>query len=279
MSASASAPAARTILEGPLPGVALAVDAYGSPAAPTVLVWLHGELGALDEARLADAVVTAQADGVRVLVPHLPGWGESPGGEHFFTIEDLALALWWAVERSSSAAVVLGGHGLGAAVAAEMAVEQPARVAGLLLAAPFGLFREDDTGIDLFGTLPGELMPHLYADPKGPLPARHFPPAATPYERGLVAIRRVEVLGAASRYLFPIPDTGIASRLYRVDRVPVTLVFGRGDGLVPLSLAQDWQRSVPHARIEIVEDAAHMVPYETDHVARLLAELCRPAGG
>lgn len=263
----------RTTISGPLSGVELVIDRAGSGDSSPV-VWIHGELGHLDgfgTAPLGPSLTSAS----EVLAMHLPGWGIASGVERFDRLDDLAMAMWWALDRSPGAQrpVVLAGHGLGAALVAEMAVQQPGRTHGLLLAAPFGMFRADEPGLDLFGTMPADMMPSLYGDPAGEVAMRHFPKPVDAHARGLAAIRRVETLGASSRFIFPIPDTGIAARLYRVAEVPTTLAFGAGDGLVPVSLAADWSSALPHARVIVVEGAGHMLPYETDDVERAAAAL------
>ncbi len=268
----------RLEIEGPLNGVRFSIDVAGTIGSATPVVWLHGEFGEMGSFGVAPRGAALIAS-TMVIVPHLPGWGLSVGVEHFTRLDDLAMAVWWALDRlgSDTSRVVLGGHGLGAALGAEMAAQQPGRCAGVLLAAPFGMFRADEPGIDVFGTMPSDLMPHLYADPTGPLQALHFPAPVDAHHRGLAAIRRVETLGAAGRFVFPIPDTGIADRLYRLADVPVALVFGARDGIVPVSLAADWAAALPHAHVEIVESASHMVPYETDDVERLLGALATVA--
>jgi len=270
---SAPATVGRTTITGPLAGVELVIDRAGAGDAAPV-VWIHGELGHLDGFGSAPLGPTLTSAG-EVLAMHLPGWGVATGVERFDRLDDLAMALWWALDRSASGQrnVVLAGHGLGAALAAEMAVQQPGRTHGLLLAAPFGMFRTDEPGLDLFGTMPADMMASLYGDPTGEVAMRHFPKPIDAHARGLSAIRRVETLGASSRFIFPIPDTGITARLYRVADVPTTLVFGSGDGLVPVSLAADWSRALPHARVVVVDGAGHMLPYETDDVEREAAAL------
>ena len=168
--------------------------------------------------------------------------------------------------------MLLVGHGIGALLGIELAAQQPDRVRAIVAAAPFGMVDERDPGADFFALLPPDLMPHLYVDPKGELPARHFPPPADAHSKGLSAIRRVIVLGAASRFLFPLPDTGVKRRLYRLAGIPVDLVFGARDGLIPAASRDLWATAMPDAEITVVDDAAHMLPYESDAVARLVEQ-------
>jgi pimeloyl-ACP methyl ester carboxylesterase len=247
----------RIEVDGPLSGHSVVIDEHGTATGMPVVL-LHGELGAFEQLPLGAGV----SDECRILAVHLPGWGVSQGGDRFANLGELATALWWALDSIGVGAAVVAGHGVGATAGVEMAIQQPGRVIGLCLAAPYGLFRTDDPGVDLFGTLPKELMRSLYEDAEGPVAQAHFPAPADAHERGLASIRRVVVLGAASRYLFPIPDTGVSDRLYRLGPVPVVALFGGADRLVPAGLSEDWAALLPKAEVRVLEGATHMHPYE-----------------
>jgi pimeloyl-ACP methyl ester carboxylesterase len=118
-------------------------------------------------------------------------------------------------------------------------------------------------------------MPHVYADPNGPVMAAHYPAPTDAYERGLQAIRRVEVLGSASRFVFPLPDTNIVKRAYRIAGVPMSLVFGERDGVVPPEMAHNWSKVFPSASVRTVAGTAHMTPYESDAVAEEVAAMVK----
>jgi pimeloyl-ACP methyl ester carboxylesterase len=253
-------------IDGPFEGMTFVLDQHGDGSAADV-VWLHGEWGALDGVPW-DERTTERA---RVHEVHLPGWGVSTGVERFDSLQQLATAVWWALDRCELDRVLLAGHGIGAALAFELAAQQPQRVLGVVAAAPFGIVLEEEPGADLFGLLARDVLPHLYTDPAGELVARHFPPPADAHEKGLASIRRVEVLGAASRFLFPLPDTDVASRLYRLADVPVELLWGADDGLVPAAVAAEWERHLPRARSTVVDGVAHMLPYECDALGRAVA--------
>lgn len=251
-------------IPGPMEGVTFVVEESGPADGPCV-VWLHDAWGQLDDPPI-------DVDGARVLTLHHPGWGVADGVERFLTLTDLAIGYWWLLDRLDADDIVLAGHGIGATIAIEMAAQQPQRVRAVVGATPFGLVDDRDPGEDFFALLPPHLLPHLYVDPTGDLVTRHFPPPADAYEKGLAAIRRVQVLGSASRYLFPLPDTGIDARLYRLADLPVDLLFGAKDGVVPEASRRLWEQAMPSATIEMVDDAAHMLPYESDAFARRVAE-------
>jgi len=258
----------RQVIEGPLNGLSFVVDRTDYRGGPLV-VFLHSAWGAFGEAPLGDQVMST----MDVATVHLPGWGLSKGVEHFDDISELALALWWVIEYLSSEPVVLVGHCLGGALAVEMAIMQPSKVRGLTLSNPFGFFNASYPGADIFGLLPKDMMHLVYVDPAGSIATTHHPPPNDAYERGLMALRRVEVLGAASRFMFPLPDTNIARRAYRLSHTPITVLFGEKDGIVPSQLASEWAASFPHAMIKTVPRTAHMTPYESGALGMAVSHL------
>jgi pimeloyl-ACP methyl ester carboxylesterase len=250
------------------PALSIFIDRHGS--GPRTLVWLHSEWGAFDDPPVDEAVLA----GTQVLVLHLPGWGVSSGVESMATLGDVATACWAAIDHLMCDGVVLVGHGIGATVACEMAVQQPRRVEHLSMICPFGIWSDEIGGADIFGLTPGDLMPSMYRDPQGDCAREQFPRPSNDRERALLAVHRAVVLGAAARFIFPFPDTGLADRLYRLAPVEVSLLWGECDGVVPPKMADEWRRLIPHAVCVMVPDAGHMLPYETAaldrHVATVL---------
>jgi len=236
----------------------------------STVVWIHGEFGSFEDPPFSKEVQAL----ANMVVIHIPGWGKSTSVNDIDRLDQLATAMWWAVEEiCGESPVLLAGHGLGGTIAVEMAIQQPRLTSGLLLAAPFGFFDESDPGVDIFALLPKDLMKFLYMNPNSELAKKQFPSSDDGYERGLIAIRRVEVLGAASRYLFPIPDTNIGDRAYRLSKVPMCVLFGKSDGAVPTGLLAQWKESFPHAEIQVIDDAGHMLPYETTSLDRALGKM------
>jgi pimeloyl-ACP methyl ester carboxylesterase len=251
----------RRVVEGPFAGVKIVIDVTGSGDVP--LIWLHSEWGTYGDPPLSERVLAS----AKVITINHPGWGVSEGIETILSLTDLATAYWWALDQLDFVTpVVIAGHGIGATIAAEMIAQQPQRTMGAVFVTPFGFFREDFPGVDIFALLPKDVMVHMYADPDGAVASAHWPPAADGYERGMQAIRRVSVLGAASRFLFPIPDTGVKRRLYRLRSTPIRLMFGAQDGVVPPELSDLWLAALPDAECTIVQGAGHMLPYEVPDV-------------
>ena len=59
-------------------------------------------------------------------------------------------------------------------------------------------------------------------------------------------------LAMAGKILFPIPNRGVARRLYLL-RAPTLIVWGAGDRLIAPVYAERWAKSIPGAKVTIVE--------------------------
>ena len=68
-------------------------------------------------------------------------------------------------------------------------------------------------------------------------------------------------LAQAGKILFPIPNRRLSKRLYRLEAESL-LVWGVSDRLIIPAYAKRWQALVPNARVETIDGAGHMLPYE-----------------
>jgi len=235
------------------------------------LLFLPGACGLFRD----DPFVAALAARHRVAAPLYPAFADSQGAENLRTMQDVVL---WAFDLLDALGIerpVVVGHSLGGMIAAEMAALCPREVERLVLAAPTGLWLDAHPIPDLFAPLPFELPALLFSD--AALGARLLTSGAGPdaaddpaafarrfEEPGFLQeflIENARRLGMAGKLLFPIPDRGIAERLYRV-RAQTTLVWGESDRLIEPVYASLWQRLLPEARLLRVPDAGHMLPYE-----------------
>jgi pimeloyl-ACP methyl ester carboxylesterase len=68
-------------------------------------------------------------------------------------------------------------------------------------------------------------------------------------------------MGMAGKILFPIPNRQVAKRLYRLS-APTLILWGRSDALIPPVYAEKWRQLIAGARLQLIDAAGHMVPYE-----------------
>ena len=79
-------------------------------------------------------------------------------------------------------------------------------------------------------------------------------------------------LSMAGKILFPIPNRRLSKRLYRLT-APTLVVWGAADRLIVPAYAERWKTMIPGARVVMVENAGHMLPYEQpDALVRALGE-------
>ena len=81
------------------------------------------------------------------------------------------------------------------------------------------------------------------------------------------------MLGSAGKLLFPVPDRGLADRLYRI-KARTRIIWGANDRLIDPRYGRVFEQAIANADLTMVPEAGHMVPYEqTDAVLEVIAGL------
>jgi pimeloyl-ACP methyl ester carboxylesterase len=222
------------------------------------LVYLHGAGGMTAE----DSLLTALAKRWHVFAPFLPGYGETEECGSLRDMLDFTLHTADVVEALGLKDPILVGHSMGGMIAAEMAALAPNDVSRLALIAPAGLWLEDHPIPDLFSLLPFELPKYLFHDPEA---------GAALMTAGLkmddpkflqdYLIRNARQLGMAGKLLFPIPERGLAGRLYRI-KAKTVIVWGESDRLIPPVYGPAFAVAITGAKLVKVAEAGHMVVME-----------------
>jgi pimeloyl-ACP methyl ester carboxylesterase len=214
------------------------------------LVYLHGLYGVKADA----ALIAALAQTHTVFAPLAPGFADLAELDDLHDIHDLALHYDDILEALGLQNVLLVGHSFGAMIAAELAAHSPGRVSRLVLLAPLGLWNDAYPVADLWGVPSAELPGLLYADPsKAPKPGPNMDVEAI--------VAQVRGMTAVARFLWPIPDRGLARRLRRV-KAPTLVIHGVLDRFVPVEYADDFVKLLPNAAAHIIPGVGHMLPVE-----------------
>lgn len=238
------------------------------------VVLLHG--GAAAGGLKWAGVVAPLAARFRVVVPDLPGYGMSdkpraPYDRAFYTSWLRGFLDAVGVERAS-----LVGNSLGGAVAAQSALENPARVSRLVLvdAAGCGAFRPSP-GLALsllaYQFAPARLTAALFARHNLRVPLRRPDPALLALADYGVAVQRTRganraFLRGRAKALEVFGD----ERLGQI-RQPTLLVWGEDDPFFPLAHAERAASLIPDARLRVICGARH-VPF-LDHPAEFVRAL------
>src|SRR5215468_4116467 len=128
------------------------------------LLFLHGAGGIM----AWEGVLPLLSSKYHVYAPLLPGFGASTGLECLEDQFDLFMHGFDVIEALGLDRPYLVGESLGGWMAAEMAALRPKEIGRLALASPVGLWRDEAPVADLFGMMPGELVPYLFHDPSCP---------------------------------------------------------------------------------------------------------------
>ncbi|MFN0089474.1 MAG: alpha/beta fold hydrolase [Acidimicrobiales bacterium] len=228
------------------------------------LLYLHGGGGVDADEPMANALADA---GFSVAAPLAPGFTDLDEIDELRDVRDLALHYDDVLAALGLGSTAVVGHSFGAMLAAELAAHYPARVSGLVLIAPLGLWNDAYPPFDLFSVPAAELNDYLWADPSSELAqaaaAQANPAGADLTDPAVVEriIDRTRGLITVAKYLWPIPDKGLARRLYRV-AAPTLVLWGAKDRIAPPEYAEDFVRLIAGARAEILPDAGHLVTLE-----------------
>ena len=204
---------------------------------PTVLV--HGLAGSW---RWWEPVITQLASSLRVYLVDLPGFGSARG--QTFVLGDApsyvrSLLAQIGLERAN-----LVGYSLGGAVCARVAALWPQTIDRLVLAAPAGLLERRH--------------PAHYALPLAAA-LRHARPA---FLRIMLADSlRAGVLTLYHAATQLLGEDALREELTSIS-APTLLIWGDRDPLVPVRLAQEYERAIPDAHLVVLAGAGHIAMAE-----------------
>jgi pimeloyl-ACP methyl ester carboxylesterase len=226
--------------------VHLLSDGSGPP-----VLYLHGmgDLGAWTPA------LACLAEQFTVLRPDHPGFGDSDDDPAVDSMLDLAFSYLDVLDALGLERVDLIGMSLGGWLAAQLAILAPHRVGRVVLLAPAGL-RITAAAPDVFTLDPVELAALTVHDPQAKALAIA---AAEQVGSDQVAFQRYLRNRAATAHLGWNPY--MHDPKLRVHRLaaPVLVLWGAQDQIIPVEQAAVWDQAVPHAVVETVSDAGHLL--------------------
>jgi pimeloyl-ACP methyl ester carboxylesterase/putative sterol carrier protein len=247
------------------------LSTYTMGAGPAVLL-LHG-LGATKISWLP--VLSALARGHRLIVPDLPGHGESDKPKSDYTPRFHAHAIRRLMDELEVERAAVVGNSLGGRVALELALRSPGRVSRLALLDPSipGLRWRYVMG--LARVVPSEVgaVPFLVRERWVELMIRRLfanPGAVSPDACGLAAVEFIRINrdpGARMAFLSSLrhiiterPDVFFATM--RRIKQPTLVVFGDADRLIPPKLGARLAQHLPDSRLVVLPDVGHVPQFE-----------------
>ena len=228
------------------------------------LLFLHGANGA----PVILPFMEKLAASFDVLVPEHPGYGMSDEPEWLENIHDMAYFYLDFLEKLNLRDVLVLGTSMGGWIAMEMAIRNTSRIKSLVLVAPAGIAAPGVQPADMFLMPPEELVRHLFHDEK--IVAARLADPLTPesIDLGLKNRHTTARLAWEPR----LHDPFLPKWLHRID-VPVKIIWGREDRLLPVAFLKAFQKWLPKAEIHIIDGAGHIPQVEKmDEFVRIVCK-------
>ena len=188
-----------------------------------------------------------------VLVPEHPGYGLSEEPEWLDNIHDLAYFYLDFLKRIALHNVLVIGSSLGGWIAMEMAVRDISRIKALVLVSPAGIRAPGVQPADTFLMSPEGLARQLVHDPK--LAAARLAEPVTPESIDISLKNRHTTARLAWEPRFHDPH--LPKWLHRID-VPVQIIWGNEDRILPIGFANELKRLIPAAQLHVIQEAGHL---------------------
>jgi pyruvate dehydrogenase E2 component (dihydrolipoyllysine-residue acetyltransferase) len=243
------------------------------------LVFLHGLGGSQSTWQVVLGDLVEQH---RVAAIDLPGHGTSDrSAEADYSITGIAHAIAEAVGKLGLSRPIVVGHSLGGAVALRIAIEQPKLIQGVVALDSAGLGEEISSELtDLMGGQAGTdtargLLQLFYQDQK------------LVNERGVAEMAQMQLADGAWAAQQSVANAAFASgrqlQAARLDpaavSVPVLLIWGEHDRVIPARHAIEALTRFPDASLAIVPNVGHVPQVENpNRTATLITRFTRSLG-
>jgi pimeloyl-ACP methyl ester carboxylesterase len=228
------------------------------------------------------AVAPLLTEHFHLLIPDLPGWGESTRiADADYGIPAQAARLAGFVDALHLPPFVLVGHSMGGAIVGTYAAEHPQALAGLVLMDSYGLtFKENEFAKDV---LHRDVDPFVFDDRAGfertaALGFQHPPKIPGRFIDALVAdnvANRNFINRAFERLRQPEQYDVLDSRLGKLT-MPVLAIWGANDRIIDPSALDTLRKGLvnaPSIDISIISDCGHTPELEKpEATARVLAD-------
>jgi pimeloyl-ACP methyl ester carboxylesterase len=240
------------------------------PADGPVVVMVHGLGGSAEDWRnLVPYLVRA---GYRVYMPDLPGYGRSEKPVEFsYSVRDEAEVVVGILDALGLKQVDLGGWSMGGGIVQHVAFRHPERVRKLMLFDSIGLDQKPVFDVRLFTpATPAEidqLDALLYPHP-------HRIPGFVARDILRISNRNAWVIHRALDSMSTRQDA--TDNMLPQLKMPVLIVWGNVDRLLPLELGETMHRLVPQSELVVTFGCGHMAPVQcTDRIGPKVAEFVK----
>ena len=209
---------------------------------------LHGGGGTATVIGLSHALLAK----CRVLVPTHPGFDGTSRPANLQGVAELARLYLRLLEALDLRDVLVIGSSIGGWIAAEMALADAGRIAGLVLLNPVGIQVSGAPLTDVSGLSRPELVRLASHNPE--LIMANTPPP-TPERIAMFAANTVAL--AAYDNGQAMMATGLRERLATVN-TPALVLWGTSDGIASTAYGQAYAAAFANGRFEAIDEAGHL---------------------
>jgi pimeloyl-ACP methyl ester carboxylesterase len=229
-------------------GLSITIAEYGETTDGTGVLMLHGGAGPRTMAGFA----AAMSEHAHVVVPTHPGFDGTPRPDWFDSVGDLASAYLDLIEELGLTGVMVAGSSVGGWIASEMGLRDTAnRISALVLLGATGI--EPEAPVEIAN--PANLGPVRTGELAFHKPELRLDPSTLSEEQKAAMAANQQTLAVYAGDPF-CHDPKLRGRLHRV-KVPVLVLAGEQDGIVPPAYERALADSFPRATFRLVPEAGH----------------------
>ena len=210
------------------------------------LLFLHGASGA----PVVMPFMEKLAQRFDVLVPEHPGYGKSDEPEWLENIHDMAYFYLDFIKQLSLKNLTLVGSSMGGWMAMEIAVRDTSRLRSLVLVSPAGIAAPGVRPADIFLMPPEVLVRSLFVDQK-------LAEARLAAPEDVDASLKNRHTTARLAWEPRLHDPFLPKWLHRID-VPVKIVWGREDRILPVGIMDELKKLIPAAKTFVMDNVGHL---------------------
>ena len=216
------------------------------------LLVLHDEMGHPGWLRFHEEL----AKNHTLYIPSHAGFGGTERLDWIMSMRDLAGWYLEVLDDLDLGQMNVMGFSLGGWLAAEMAVMCPGRFKKLVLVGAAGVRPVHGDIFDMFLVVAKEFITNCFLDPaKTPEFQQVCPDEPTPEQVEAWEVAREEACRLSWRPYMHYPP--LPHLLHRLKGLPTQIIWGRQDGIVPLSAGDVYQKSIPGSQMSIIDDCGH----------------------
>lgn len=236
--------------------------AYRRKGSGEPVLFLHGAGGT----RMWIPFYERLSQGVDLIAPEHPGFGDTPFPEWLAGFEDLVVHYRDLLDTLELDRVHLVGFSLGGWIAAKLAIFYPERLKSLTLITPAGFHVPEQPLVNLFAIPPETIPGLLFNDDVEPYLA--YLPNPTVLDE---IVHGFGEMGAFARLVWTRMYDPRFERLLPRVHVPTLVLGADGDRIVPDVHCDRFAEAIPGARLERIPGTGHgLIMQEPDRAADIV---------